>query len=254
MKKIDYIVTGTGRSGTVYMARVLTSSGILCGHETIFDYTGLNGAKKRLEEQQYLYLSIASSITIDPKDGTINHIKWNPDVQNIVAESSYMAAPFLKEDLVKDAKIIHAVRNPIKVINSFCNYIYYFGNGQDVSKKDRDVALLYESFIYKFVPELKLDMPQYDRAALYYVRWNQMIENANPHFFFRVEDELDSLMLFLDKPMNKNLFDDRSINTFKKQGANDFNYHQIQSRYILSELLEMAKKYDYDIKSDYFLI
>jgi hypothetical protein len=36
MIKLDYLVAGTGRCGTVYMARLLTSLGINCLHEGVF--------------------------------------------------------------------------------------------------------------------------------------------------------------------------------------------------------------------------
>ena len=35
-QKLDFLVTGTGRCGTVYMAELLTSLGIPCGHESLF--------------------------------------------------------------------------------------------------------------------------------------------------------------------------------------------------------------------------
>ena len=43
--KLKYLVTGTGRSGTVYMARLLTSLGIPCSHEMIFDYRGFGDSE-----------------------------------------------------------------------------------------------------------------------------------------------------------------------------------------------------------------
>ena len=33
---IEYLIIGTGRSGTGFMAHLLTNFGIRCGHESIF--------------------------------------------------------------------------------------------------------------------------------------------------------------------------------------------------------------------------
>ena len=244
--KLKYIVTGTGRSGTVYMARLLTSVGILCGHETIFDYCGIAGAKKRLEEQERLRLSIASSITYDKSTGEFNHVDWHPDVQRIVAESSYMSAPFISDELINGAKIIHAVRHPVHVVNYFCNHIFYFKGGDEC---------VYERFIYSFVPELRQQIPQYDRAALYYVRWNQLIESQKKtDLFFRVEDDVKQLMNFLGLPENTQHFDQTNINSFKKEDVNRFHISKIQSSNIRSEFMEIGKRYGYNMQLDDYLI
>lgn len=244
MKTINYIITGTGRCGTVYMARLLTSLGILCGHETIFDFCGLRGAQRRLSGEDPLRLSFVSSSNYD------HPIKWHPDIENIVADASYMAAPFLADEILKDAKIIHVVRNPINVINSFCNNIYYFGNGESVWK----INQTYENFIYKFVPELKIDMSQYDRASLYYVRWNEMIEKHNPDFFFRVEDEPTELLKFLEKPDAIDYYKETNTNTFKSNNTDVFDsLMKIQNRNIRLEVANMAKRYGYSMLNDSFI-
>jgi hypothetical protein len=94
---IKYIVTGTGRCGTMFFAKYLTSAGINCGHELIFTNSGVEAANKNL---------------------LINN--------NVQADSSYMAAPYLSHSLLKNAKIVHLVRDPIKVLNSFVSGYVYF--------------------------------------------------------------------------------------------------------------------------------
>ena len=246
MMNLKYLVTGTGRCGTVYMARFLTSVGILCGHETVFDYCGIRGAKRRLSGEDDLRLSIVSSLGFDTDKN--EHVpQWHPDVKNIVADSSYMAAPYLAEELLKETKVIHVVRNPIKVINSFCNNIYYFRNGESVWKENQT----YENFIYKFLPELKIDMPQYDRASLYYVRWNEMIERSNPDFFFRVEDSPDGLLKFLGVADNVDYYKEKTANTFKSYNEDVFDsLMKIQNRNIRLEVANMARRYGYNVLND----
>ena len=242
---LQYVITGTGRCGTVYMARLLTSVGILCGHETIFDYCGLRGAKKRLDGEEDLRLSVVASIEYDELKNEYHPVNWHPDVNQIVADASYMAAPFLNDDVLAGTKVIHVVRNPIQVINSFCNSLYYFRNCDGVWKENQ----IYENFIYKFVPELKVDMPQYDRAALYYTKWNEMIEKAKPDFFYRVEDDPGQLLAFLGASGISEYYKDTKANTFKKSFNTDVfdSVMKIQNRAIRMDLANMAKRYGYNV-------
>jgi hypothetical protein len=148
--QLRYLVTGTGRSGTVFMARLLTSVGIPCSHEMIFDYHGLDQAIARMQGQESLELSWVSRARHE-QDHWQEHEPWLLDLFSVEAESSYMAAPFLRHDSIKEAKIIHVVRDPVKVVNSYCNYLYFYKSG--IAENS------YEDFVYTHLPELKLDMP-----------------------------------------------------------------------------------------------
>ena len=44
MRRLQYAITGTGRSGTVYLANLLTSAALPCGHESIFTPWGYREA------------------------------------------------------------------------------------------------------------------------------------------------------------------------------------------------------------------
>ena len=127
-------------------------------HETIFDYRGIKESRKRLLGKKDIKLSGVSL-----RECATESTGWPPDITSIVADSSYMAAPFLKYNLIKNSKIIHVVRNPVNVVNSFCNYINYF------SKIRYPENFMYEDFIYKHAKKLNVEMPQYDKAALYYI-------------------------------------------------------------------------------------
>src|SRR6516165_7960197 len=48
--KLQYLVVGTGRSGTVYLARLLTSIKIPCGHERVFNGEDIDAALAILEQ------------------------------------------------------------------------------------------------------------------------------------------------------------------------------------------------------------
>lgn len=231
MRQLKYLITGTGRCGTVYMARFLTSLGIHCGHESIFDWRGYRWAEMKLKGGEPLECSTASTMSLI--DG-----KWVPellwiDVSKIMAESSYMAVPFLGDPIIKDVPVIHVVRNPIRVINSFCNYIGYFQSGNGSNS--------YEQFIYRHLPELQKSMPPYDRAALFYILWNELIEGKSS-FFHRIEDDTDLLLGFLNK--NSGEYNNTRINSQAKSGKR-FVWEDIQSIEIGQRLLRKCRQYNY---------
>jgi len=225
------VVTGTGRCGTVYMARLLTSVGIPCGHESIFDWHGPNWATRRLNGEEPIECSCVSTMRFD--NGSWTPIPNWVDAKEIVAESSYMAAPFLK-DILKDVPVIHVVRNPIKVINSFCNYLGYFQSSTPSNT--------YEQFIYRHIPSLREDMSPYDRAAVYYAGWNAIISRTTKSFF-RLEDGPDSILKMLGKDGDH--FDDRAINTQKKP-MEKFSMGQL-SEYANGLVRNVGEAYGYDL-------
>ena len=232
MRHLKYLITGTGRCGTVYMARFLTSLGIHCGHESIFDWRGYRWAEMKLNgEKLPLECSFASSLSLI--DG-----KWIPeppwiDVDQIVAESSYMAVPFLGDPILKDVPVIHVVRNPMRVINSFCNYLGYFQSEKGSNS--------YEQFIYRHLPELQKPMTPYDRAALFYVLWNELVEDK-ASFFHRIEDDPDLLLGFLNK--SGEYYNNTKINSQAKSGKR-FVREDIQSVEIGQRLLRKCRQYGY---------
>jgi hypothetical protein len=80
---LELVITGCGRSGTGFMASLLNASGIRTGHEDIYTAFG------RRE-----------------------------NTQGLQAESSWFAVPHLGE-LAPGTRIIHIVRNPRRVFDSF---------------------------------------------------------------------------------------------------------------------------------------
>lgn len=239
------MVVGTGRSGTVFMARLLTSIGIPCSHEMVFDYCGLNDAIRRLRGESHLELSWTSR-SIYLQDRAVEIDPWLPDLNSIQAEASFMAVPFLGCEVLSDSKIIHVVRDPIKVVNSFCNYIDYFRLSEPTNA--------YENFIYSHIPELKKDMSRYDRAALYWIRWNQMIEKHNVDLFHRIEDDPFTVLQFVEK--SGPYFQDKTINTYKARATTKdrFGIDRIKDRGIFLEFVEMGKRYGYPMRSEYLMI
>lgn len=155
MVQLSYIVTGTGRSGTVGLAATLSSVGIPCSHERFFNGNSLEEAL-RLMKVNGGENSLCSQ-----------HCGLPGQTDKVVAESSYMAAPYLDAPCLADVTVIHAVRNPWKVILSFLNNIQFF-RGQPEHE--------HEQFIYSVLPQLHEIGNPVDRAVYYYIHWNSMIE------------------------------------------------------------------------------
>ena len=81
------------------------------------------------------------------------------------------------------AHVLHVVRHPMDVISSFVAGLDYFREWVPPDPWHR--------FIYTHVPELRLDYDPLERAALYYVRWNRMVEERSRgkrYTFCRLED------------------------------------------------------------------
>ena len=235
--KLKLLVTGTGRCGTVYMARWLTTLGMPCGHESIYDFQGQKIAKRRLSGDAKITLSFCSTSKMMEHGDWESIPEWLSDTSQIVADSSYMAAPFLKS---VDCPVLHVVRNPVKVVNSFVNHIDYFKSNEPTNQ--------YEQFIYKYLPELCKVMPQYDRAVLFYVLWNKMIER-HADFRWPVEGDPDLVMQWLG--VQGDVFEDRAVNTFsaRQSGSRQFHVSMIKDQDILEQLLEMSERYGYRLKN-----
>lgn len=209
MQLPKFIVTGTGRCGTVYMARLLTSLGIPCGHESLF-YVTQNEPLRVWErfENNTRSISLASShdLLLDKKIDA-----W-VDIPSIVADSSYIAAPFLSR--MPEVKVIHVVRNPMDVINSYVFDAKYFSQREPTNE--------WERLIYYFLPEM-VDLPNpLERAAYFYLAWNTMIESSpNPRLRHRIERGVtQELFDYLGVPSTDNYYNNTKINSWRKRTQN----------------------------------
>jgi len=163
--RLKFIIAGTGRCGTVYVAKLLTLLGIPCSHERIFTNKGLEKSKNDSNVSVWAGLRTPSKI---------------------VAEASYMAVPYLDHPSLKYATIIHLVRDPIKVIQSFGNKLQYF----------RHQPNAWEQFIYKHMPELEeLETPLL-RCCAYVLWWNKKVEEKDC-IRILLEKDIDKLLHYL---------------------------------------------------------
>lgn len=225
---MKYIVTGTGRCGTLFMANLLTSMGFPCTHEAIFTPYGIDKAKRVIKKEEPA-LSSRISRGENLSDYEID----------IVADSSYMAAPFLREF---DAKVIHVVRNPIKVVasmigDSFKNFL----NPYPTDIEEFPAHLIYEEFMYSHLDELRGSMTQLERCCLFYVRWNQMIEDSGKvSIRHRIEDGPEKIKEFFG--FEGECYGNTNCNS---KPSSEWSFSEIKNISIKMDLLEIMERYGY---------
>ena len=251
---LKYLVTGTGRSGTVFMARLLTSLNIPCGHESVFDRADdINAYRARGQGNLLPQCSFAA--THDVLTGK-PHDEWL-DESDLLAESSYLAAPFIDYPglLDDDVKVIHVVRNPINVVSSFVYDVEFFMNGPK--------AAGYDTFVSKYLPALKsmspcdTPMKAINKTVFFWTKWNKMVQQKSigrEYFRFNVEDKCTPELLdFLDvDDPPADIFDNDKINSWKVD-RRKITLDSISDPHILAEFQELAEEYGYKLNHNLFL-
>jgi hypothetical protein len=233
ISQLKFLVSGTGRSGTVFMARYLTSLGLPCGHEAIFTPEGLAGAKSRLVGNKMIQSSHVAT-----RDG------HNIDPAKIVADSSYLSAPFLDSELVSSAKVIHVVRNPLKVISSTMIDANFF---TDQSQKP------YLNLVENYIPPLRTTKTKIEKAMVYYTLWNRLvIEKSKNKEYMRIRVERDvgkKLWDFLEITEEpKKVFENKKVNSWNVR-QRDLTVEDLPDGQIKQEFIDISKEFGYNLKS-----
>lgn len=146
------IVTGCGRAGTQYTARLLSSLGLETAHERVFSYD--------LDPTGPCWELVSS--------------RWG---RRQDAEVSWMAAPFLAA-VPPGVTIWHQLRDPLKVVRCWAQH--GMATKSTVSE-----------FVQAAVPECRSGS-DLERAVAYVLRWGEMAEHNSEHHpcyhRYRVED------------------------------------------------------------------
>lgn len=217
------------------MAKLLSSLGITCGHEAIFTFDGLERAKDRLAGRSKIFLS--PCCVIDPKTRQKLDTSWF-DASKLVADASYMAAPFLDDEIFKETKIIHLVRDPLKVISSQLIDAQFFSY-------PNSNQILWQKFVLKFLPELFNIKTQVERACYFYKHWNEMIANSKNCLVHKIENGLtkelcDFLKINFQTEANISI----KTNSWHKRKRN-LTLSDIPDGIIKKEFIELGTKLQY---------
>lgn len=177
--RLQYLVTGTGRCGTAYMARFFTALGYGCGHEAVFTFTGLADAEQKLTSASpVLETSICSRwnhVTQEAAEG------WF-EPAHVVAESSYMAAPYLDCSLLDGVQVVHLQRQPLAVLSSLVMDMHFF----DPTVESQTP---YRQFVLQHRPNIAAEPTEIEQAARYILEWTRLITaTRRPRLVVRIED------------------------------------------------------------------
>jgi hypothetical protein len=204
------IITGTGHNGTRFVSKVLQSVGVGCTHEEVFHLRGWEFAREVLAKRKA-------------------HPEWGWR-----AESSFLAAPFLDKPEMQAMTVVHLVRRPKDVIESYVRMSLY-----------EPVHRLYVEWMAQFIPEIWDWSTPEQRAAYWYVAVNEMIE---PHadLFHRAEDDPRGLLDALGIAwQGKRLYENTRCNTKRWYGPADANLDELPEP-LRGRLSEMTERYGYE--------
>jgi len=181
----------------------------MCGHESVFTLKG-----------------IVSRPQTSPI--SVKHEKWGFIPRKVVADSSYMAAPYLSHEILKNTTIIKLTRNPLDVVSSFVFAFGYFKHKEPKNK--------WEKFIFSHKPEVWGESSPVERGLRYYIEWNKMIDPYS-HITHKIEDNIELLLKKLDISPSETMFCDKKCNTRKKKL---FKWETVNSE-LKSELKEYLR-------------
>ena len=204
------IITGTGRCGTGWASKLLTSAGVECGHEALFSFDGWEAAQERMAES------------------------------DLDADSSWLAVPFLDE-LDNNVTIVHLVRHPKPTIDSF-RRIGFFNPRMHRQHHH------YAHFAQRHLPGAWEYTNTRMRAAHYYYAWNRMIEELAPNaIFHRIEDGGEALIEKLELTIpDEALYAETDYNHRNGPVVSDVNLSALWEP-CKSMIAEIARDYGYSI-------
>lgn len=148
---VRFVVIGCSRSGTRYMAKLLSSLGLKCGHERVFNI-----------------------FSILP-DGS-RALKTFAQLCNMQGDSSFLAAPFL-QGLPQDTVILHQIRHPVEVIRSHMG-IRFFSEPIIPSIWLADNHPDFIEVIRRYGPQVICEPTEIQRCMRYWTVWNHLIQEA----------------------------------------------------------------------------
>ena len=211
-RRFRVVVTGTGRSGTGFAAQWLTSAGLPCGHEAFFSVLGWEGAQPQMRRRPEL-----------------------------VAESSWLAVPWLDKPPLREALLVHQVRHPRRVIESCLRH-------------PPGTTPAYLEYLERHCPHVARFHDDLNKAAARWVYWNQRIEEAaegRESYFWRVEDGEAGLLAWLQEQGavgevdGAHLYDNRGYNPHRPDVETRADLEAVHA-YLRGPLQDMMGRYGYE--------
>lgn len=233
--RLLFVVTGCGRSGTGYMAKVMSEIGYACGHERVFNiYERPPFAARELK-----------------------------------GDASWLAAPFVQH--LDGTLVLHQVRHPVEVIRSFAGLRFFSVRPGAWSRmrywarkrglvNTRVPETIFMEYVDRFCPSVFRGRGGLERAIRYWVHWNTMVENAAaasgaPYLRYRVEDLsvplLSEIITLLGRRPKSELISSilGNVPSTVNQRQRDLSItpRQIAQSSSGSKLVSLAERYGYDL-------
>ena len=142
-----FLVTGCGRSGTRFVADLLTAVDVPTGWERTMD--PMRSPEHRARDYKYI----------------LNRL-------GIYGDSNWLAVPYLRR-IPNDVVVIHLVRHPLKVIRSFLNLRFF---GDDVIRCGWRGDSCHTVLPAAHLPGFRRLSTVIERCMYYWLGWNQLCE------------------------------------------------------------------------------
>lgn len=170
---VSFVVTGTGRCGTGWAASALTALGHPCGHESYFDF------HREPARQAIARFPSKAGAQAGPLEG----------------DSSLAAAAYL-DRLAAGTPVLHLVRDPLAVFNSFIGSHFFAGACPcHPTRPGHHLRGKYARWMLEEVPDLAdfADHDEWGRTVRWITAWNlRTLERATelrlPYQRHRLED------------------------------------------------------------------
>jgi hypothetical protein len=237
-KKLEYIVAGTGRCGTVFFSHLLTNMGIPCGHEHIFNYEQKKICFEKLINPKKRKNNFVSAESFASNKFNKNFV----DTTKTIAESSCFLVNHFEEHYLNKTPLIHTVKNPFKVIKSLVDKSNYF---KEIEKPYDPKLNIYELFIYRNYPEIKQYSNPHDKAARYFISCHEKIllqKEKRKYILIQIEkinEKKEELELFLKKPYPSYL------NSKRVEKKNEIDFSTLQDETLKDDLKRIMEKLSY---------
>ena len=218
-EKPPFVVTGTGRSGTGYTAKLLTALGYPCGHEQVFN----------------------------------PWTKESPNFKSAAGDSSWLAVPWL-DRLPAGSVILHQVRHPMDVARSHMGIFFFHDQPVEGHEPYRDFVRSHcsiydhddplDRFIRYWVDwNAWIERVAQERASdLKYMRYK--LEELNLETVARIVDLIggDVDLELIDRTLDAM---DRSVNHRPRDMSVDVS--QLPSGPVVQQFQDMAARYGYTL-------
>lgn len=243
MNGLDFIVTGTGRCGTVSVAKHLSSIGLMCGHETVFHADSLQLAKWRWNHRR-LQPSVVSTHELENQTWK-ETCRWF-DPNKMIGDCSLMAAPFLSDPELATTRKVLLVRNLKKVVLSFIEKLNYFSHNDVGHSSHTENNKVIQRFLTSHLRKIDDYDDQFHRTVEYVVGWIEMILNQIDQELFvqRIEDPF----LPLNRLLGNDSIDKRpqrynQLGTYKPNGK---LFQKILCAHLSKRFHDLQKRFGYE--------